>query len=239
MTQEMAKKYWVLMKKWGESPEGTKIWMKCCDDCEWGLNNHFNFEPDCVYVIDNEWAELLKAQIDGKQLQFNMRHPDDTDEEDLWIDKELKFIGEQGIGCGIPARWRVKPEAEFPVYRRSKEKGIIVKFTGPKEGEVVMGNNPILPIGHTSTRWVRYDDKSTWEEVPTVTIDGETFYDTQPVWAWIEEEPEDKYLRFFDAINKKVFIRLGGSRNGADWDHYAPVKCTEDWMIEAWKELKL
>ena len=133
--------------------------------------------------------------------------------------------------CGI------KPEVKFPVYRRSKCTNIIVRFDAPMEGEIVMSDNPDEPIGHYGKAWARFDFEDTWEEVPTVTIDGDIFYDTQPVWVW-DYDDDDRILRFIDAVNRCTFSS-NGSRKGYMWNHYATPKCIDDWMIEWWKELKV
>ena len=174
-----------------------------------------------------QWIILAKAQTEGKQLQYAMGC-------DEWEDAMLT---QSDMMVMKPRQWRIKPEVEFPVYRRHKFEGYIVRFDSEEKGTVVMSSdkNGRYKIGFTSNEWIPYDDIF-WEEVLTVTIDGETYYDTQPVWAW-DNNDKERYLEFFDAVNQCAF-KSDGTREGMGWDHYAPVKCIEDWMVEQWEELE-
>ena len=91
---------------WADHPDGTKVWqfeeenvepwkLLCCTP-EWF--------PHKKYIVDNEWAELRKAQADGKQLErFN-------EVTSLWKQKELDF---KYIKKDLPKRWRIKPEIVY------------------------------------------------------------------------------------------------------------------------------
>jgi len=90
--------------RWAESPDGTKIWIKNKNFKEWTLKYHAMWNPESTYIVDDEWAEIRKAFIDGKTIELKF------DEE--WgcsvITNVQKFDGD-----GIEL-YRIKPDE--PVY---------------------------------------------------------------------------------------------------------------------------
>lgn len=92
------------IKYWAEHPDGTRVWLKY-EDCDWtSLQDHeINWRlKDGIYIVDNQWAELRKAQADGKQLQYN---------EGTWEDRILIL---SHIDLYNILDWRIK--SEEPVY---------------------------------------------------------------------------------------------------------------------------
>ena len=94
------------IKYWAEQPDGTRVWchedgnieywkLLCCSP-EWF--------PQNIYIVDNEWATLRKAQSEGKQLQLSITG-------EVWKDKELTY---SRMPLDEPEWWRIKPEE--PVY---------------------------------------------------------------------------------------------------------------------------
>jgi len=89
------------IKYWAEHPNGTKVWQKFkAPNNEWMLISQGMFmDPESTYIVDDEWAELRKAQTDGKQLQwFNGRE---------WIDKNLNSM-DMCEYVSKPKDWRIK-----------------------------------------------------------------------------------------------------------------------------------
>jgi len=82
---------------WAEHPFGTKVW--CKTEKEWLRQNCSGWLPVYTYIVDNEWAELRKAQADGKQLQLKL--------QDKWIDAELVIKNKYN---STPKHWRIKPD---------------------------------------------------------------------------------------------------------------------------------
>ena len=162
MTQGAARKWHKEIKRWAESPDGTKVWGKCSKDGKWYTHDNPPFWPICDYIVDDQWAELRKAQIDGRQLQMKNAKGD-------WYDARL---GYDVLDYTSPESWRIKPEVEFPVYRRHKEKGCIAKFHSPDTYEIVISADKYGIAGITVNTTESYDREDIWEEVPTVTIDG-------------------------------------------------------------------
>lgn len=174
----------------------------------------------CVNHTYDEWKSFTDVEID---------HMDDGALEwwNRWKDVVFKFY-EKYLGL----EKEVIADGTFPLYRRSRETGIIVRFDDESTGEVVMSD------GKYKTTFAPFDDMKHWEEVPTFEHEGVIYYDTQPVWAWDDCEKK-RCVRFIDAENKCTFYSVKLERNGVKWNHYAPIKHIEDWMVAAWCELKI
>ena len=54
---------------WAKSPEGTKVWVKPLSG-EWFKINNVSWDKDITYIVDDEYAELRKAQADGKTIEY-------------------------------------------------------------------------------------------------------------------------------------------------------------------------
>ena len=95
------------IRYWAEHPDGTGAWFREYNDTEWYLDKYPKWNAKGIYIVDNEFSELRKAQADGKQLQrvdfFNSPHQS-------WTDMELTV---NNIESTLPEHWRTKPE---PVY---------------------------------------------------------------------------------------------------------------------------
>ena len=94
------------IKYWANHPNGTKVWLKSSKDTEWKLSNGYVawFESS-IYIVDDEWAELRKAQIDGKQLEFK-EYLIHTREEKIYE----RILGWVSMKTTSPNDWRIKPE---------------------------------------------------------------------------------------------------------------------------------
>ena len=89
------------IKRWADMPEGTSVWTKDING-KWYKTASPVWHKNEIYIVDDEWAELRKAQVDGKQIEFNIS-------VDKWI--PVSFIDETSRRS--PKDYRVKPE---PVY---------------------------------------------------------------------------------------------------------------------------
>jgi len=87
------------VKYWADHPDGTLVWEKE-PDRDWERREHPRWFDDCIYIVDDEWAELRKAQADGKQLQAF------TGNE--WVDKTLDLDIMRILY--IPMAWRIKTD---------------------------------------------------------------------------------------------------------------------------------
>ena len=85
----------------------TKVWYKSgFTDNKWELKEKVYWDGFGTYIVDDEWAELRKAQADGKQIQRNNIC-------DIWVDcnGECKF--NENIFNSI-INYRIKPKE--PIY---------------------------------------------------------------------------------------------------------------------------
>ena len=87
--------------RWARMPVRTEVWFRNNHSNRWLSTSCPGWEND-FYIIDDQWAELRKAQTDGKQLQYK---------EDLGLWKDTTFTNED-INT-LFGRWRIKPK---PVY---------------------------------------------------------------------------------------------------------------------------
>lgn len=88
---------------WSKHANGTTVWARPIEgEGDWIKGMPAWYEEYC-YVVDNEWAELRMAQIDGRKLQkvFNGK----------WEDTYLLI---SSTSTSIPSDWRVKPVE--PIY---------------------------------------------------------------------------------------------------------------------------
>lgn len=54
-------------------------------------------------------------------------------------------------------------QVEYPIYKKSKDSGIVVKFTAPGEGEIVVEDGR-WKVGDIHTGWVHHTDTRIWED---------------------------------------------------------------------------
>ena len=93
------------MIRFAEAPEGTLVWQFFEDSNKWILVFP-GWDKNNKYVVDDEWAELRKAQIDGKQLQRKDGVGDVGQQR--WRDDSLSGM-DQSEYVSKPTDWRVKP----------------------------------------------------------------------------------------------------------------------------------
>ena len=85
-------------------------------------------------------------------------------------------------------------------------------------------------------------DPLRWDEIPVVEINGQIFYDTQPIWIFESYYPFPRTsLAFIDALNGSIFDQSG------ERDYYGldardflirPVEKFESWMLDQHRNLK-
>lgn len=52
----------------------------------------------------------------------------------------------------------------FPIYKQSRQTGMIVKFVGISEGVVMETGSSSYLVGDKSNNWYPYTDESTWKD---------------------------------------------------------------------------
>ena len=97
------------IKYWADYPDRTRVWHRHKEKKLWVLTSSPSWFKDRIYIVDNEWSELRKAQADGKQLQFKYGNSP-------WIDGTLTL--EEIKNYGDNKEWRIKPEnRKEPVHK--------------------------------------------------------------------------------------------------------------------------
>ncbi len=59
------------MVRWAQSKEGTRVWYRDKHASRWSMSPICtpSFHPSAQYVVDDEYAEIRKAFLDGKTIQ--------------------------------------------------------------------------------------------------------------------------------------------------------------------------
>lgn len=116
MNREVIKKYKEAFDWW---LEGGKVWTKKGYDI-WHINKlpHWGCE-DCIYIPDDEYAELRKAFWDGKKLQFIPKNMKNEKWQDWNLDDCPSKISFQ------TNKWRIKPKEWYENLDGTRENGVI------------------------------------------------------------------------------------------------------------------
>ena len=160
---------------------GTKVWCQMPLNKTWDILNTPSWNPNCVYIVDNEYAELRKAEHDGAIIEARINHASTNScsygEEAPWNTNYSDYYWECDIGV---ENFRIKSEFEYPLYRKSKETGNVVKFTSLQEGIVLEGCERIdKPTGFKSNSFVAHTDTNNWEKSDYT---GEVF-----LYKWVKD----------------------------------------------------
>lgn len=128
-------------------------------------------------------------------------------------------------------------DIKYPYYGR--DENLIVKFLSATVGTVVMSSEKGYPIGYYSNTW---RESKYWDKVPTQIINGITYFDTQPIWVFNEDECI-RLFAFFDAKHNSIFTPEGTRGYSDITEHFTfenlkPVETFEPWMGDAWKTLE-
>jgi len=87
------------------SPYKTKVWWRRDTGGKWVLTDTPTWSENNIYIVNDEWSELRKAQADGKQLQYGYMASGG------WTNDTLD---DEWMNISNPKQWRIKPEE--PVY---------------------------------------------------------------------------------------------------------------------------
>ena len=154
-----------------------------------------------------------------------MKNLKELEQKYLELGKEIETLKKQSE----------KEKFNYPIYCKSKDSYLVVKFTGLKTVEVVV-NNKHYNIGEKSNTWIRHTDSDTWQQLDVCEKTG--FFDGQLVWCWDNEHTHSRHLRFYDAKNKCTYF-FNGKNNGSYYDNYEPFEGDyPDWALEAFQTLE-
>ena len=87
--------------RWANSAEGTNVWLKRVNGV-WVIINAPSWDKNYIYIVADEWAELRKAQADGKQLEVLIGS--------TWISETLLVGHESVSGTNV---WRIKSKEVY------------------------------------------------------------------------------------------------------------------------------
>ena len=104
MNKEVIKKYRDAFDYW---LDGGEVYIKHVDGGKWYNSANPDWSPNEVYVQNDQYTELRKAQADGKVIQTNLRCPQDSE---CW-DNVIGVLTSISVG-----NYRIKPdEPKFKV----------------------------------------------------------------------------------------------------------------------------
>lgn len=90
--------------RWANNRD-AKVWYRSNhEDGKWVLGKSVSWWQHSVYIVDDEWAELRKAQADGKLLQCKNGTGDAG--QQLWRHGEVSMFE---MANHSPSMWRVEP----------------------------------------------------------------------------------------------------------------------------------
>ncbi len=78
------------IKFWAEHKDGTKVWVKF-DDTGWKLENFPCWMSANMYIVDDEWAKLRKANADGAIVQYKSTFGGWLDRKKDWWKNDFHF----------------------------------------------------------------------------------------------------------------------------------------------------
>lgn len=136
-----------------------------------------------------EQIEVMQAFIDGKEIEFKKRFQNDHYRTANTPDWDF-----------VNYAYRIKPQEpvyKYPIYKKSKEYGTVVKFTGLCSGEYI-NKNSSFNVGHYNNNLIEHTDDTFWEDyIP----EPEFMY---PIYKRLKHSPET--VVEFHSINSGIYI---------------------------------
>ena len=154
--------------------------------------------------------------------------------------KNLKELEQKYLELGkeIEALKKQNTEEEkiaYPIYCKLKDSSLVVKFTGLRNGEVVI-NEERHSVLRKRNDWIKHTDTNQWQKLDVCKKTG--FFDGQLVWCWYNNDTHVKYLKFYDAKHECTY-QFDGNRYGSVFDNYEPFEGNyPDWALEAFQTLE-
>ncbi len=136
--------------RWANSPDGTKVWNrhKNSESKFWYLVEEPRWHKDRIYIVNDEYAELRKAEIDGKTIEYNSIGGE-------WYSTHKKLNWNYPI-----TDYRIKPDE--PIYYwewEIKEKDGIIRTS------LFMTDNYVSETRFVENGWRKVESsKRTWED---------------------------------------------------------------------------
>jgi hypothetical protein len=142
--------------------------------------------------------DLIEAWANGAEIEYKYRE----------IVNQFKF--EDAWKLIITPEWNedkeyrikpVEPEPEFtyPMWFKSNDTGVIVKFDSPGSGRVIDSSEGFNPIGYYSHTWTPHTNKSVWTQIsepkPKKTIMLDTWLIKSAMAGYLTAEGTENYFK--------------------------------------------
>ena len=125
----------------------------------------------------------------------------------------------------------------YPLYKINEKNLLVVKFTSINRGICVFKGDTEINITGTEKEWIEHTMANVWSDIAFDKERG--LYDKQLVWCWNDFDKFGKSCRFYDAINKRTFCIVRGSRTGTEFENYELVKGNyPEWARISYTKLK-
>jgi hypothetical protein len=160
--------------------------------------------------------------------------------EDKLLDKPRIYIDGWALRRGdyivIGEKMTVEESSEYPIYKKKKDIGYIVKFAGLQDGEIAYPAYSSYKTGQKSSDWIPHTNTDVWEDVY---YDRELdLWDKQLVWCWNNYDKCAREVRFFYAKNKGTYWTTG-EKNCIQFDNYEAYEGEwPKWAKEAYRALE-
>ena len=155
-----------------------------------------------------------------------MKNLKELEQKYLELGKEIEALKKQNTE---------KEETKYPIYCKLKDSSLVVKFTALQTGEVVVNNYP-HNVGYNRHDWIEHTDKNEWQQLDVCEKTG--LFDGQLVWCWDDNDTHMRYLKFYDAKDKRTYC-FDGTKYGSSYHNYSPFEGNyPDWALEAFKTLE-
>ena len=100
--QHKPHKHYSEIVRWAHNPQ--LVWTRMSNNKGWVLISNPQWNESTVYILDDKWAELRKAQADGKQLQCI---------NNIGTDYTNDILDYQAMLITQPEDWRIAVEYEY------------------------------------------------------------------------------------------------------------------------------
>jgi hypothetical protein len=114
-------------------------------------------------------------------------------------------------------------ELDYPVYMQHTVSKAVVRFTGLKDGVVVVAQlgKGMYDVGFSTDVWAVHTDRKIW--TPILFDEERGIADKQLCEVWDNSTTHVRCMRFYDAINKGVYSSEGKRAVMLSYDNYTPI----------------
>ena len=146
------------IERFANTEYGTKVWHKANGRTRWVNMANPTWEEDDAYIVDDEYAQLRIASI-GEDIPIQVYNHSHSKWEIPTY--KLQFDADR-------KNYRLKPKEEefkYPIYKKDKGMGFVVKFTDFTIGEVVeVEPNSMTKVGYGGNYWSPHTNQRVWED---------------------------------------------------------------------------